>query len=230
MADGTEKKTEQSNTAQKNNANKPDWEKYALVVSIIGLIISSSLTAGLAFYSFQLTEQANRLTERSLELQNMQTNYTLAIITNPNQIAFLDGDGHFQNDTSTSCFGWLNGSVTVISPYYGTLSIYIINFTVSDDYRSLLPAKVNLTHVSPLQDYLKMYENIPVVTGLNPTFNFSFLLGASMYPDPQKLPSPQGIFVTPIGFLLLEAKIDSLTGSTFPKYFYAQIFVTIRNY
>lgn len=230
-----QKREKPSKQIQNKHGTHSDLDKIAVVLSIISLFVSGGLTA----YSFSLTNQANDLTkqantiaERSLDLQNMQSNYTFKIITNPNLITTLDGDGHFQNETNnpTTCYGWLNDSLTVISPYYGTLSIHILNFTVSDDYSFLLPDKANLTKVTPFYGYSQKYESLPVVSGLNPTFSFSFLLGSDLFPNPQKLPTlANSSTVAPIGFLLLEAKIDCLTGLTFTENFDAQIFVVIRN-
>jgi len=207
--------------SEKSNSGK--WDKIAVFISIISLAIS----LGLTIHSFDLTAQANRLTERSLELQNILTNFTSVIVANPER-GYLTDEFPYSNDTVFASYshGYLNISLTVITPHYGTLSIEVQNFTVVDYYNMLTPEKVNLTTVTKTSEYDK-YEDY-VVTGLN-KLSFSIELQARAYPNPQKLPT-NGETQFPIGVLFLEAKLlDAQTNKISTRNeFSTVIYVTIK--
>lgn len=197
------------------------WDKIAVIISIISLAISFALT----IHSFDLTEQANRLTEKSLELQKMLSNFTSLIVVNPER-GFLNVGGYYSNwTTSSNPYGYLNISLTVITPHYGILSIEEKNFSVVDYFGMLNPEKLNLTTVSYYSEY-DTYER-PVTMGVNP-LDFRLNLKAKVYPNPQKLPAnSENEF--PIGVFFLEAKLfDPHTNQTFTKEFSTIIFVTIK--
>jgi len=200
------------------------WDKIAVIISIISLAISFALT----IHSFNLTEQANRLTEKSLELQKMLSNFTSVIVVNPER-GFLNEVGYYLNGTESSSHpnGYLNISLTVITPHYGILSIEEKNFSVTDYFDMLNPEKLNLTTVSYYYEYDK-YER-SVAMGVNP-LNFRLNLKATVYPNPQKLKAhSENEF--PIGVFFLEAKLTDLqTNQTFTKEFSTIIFVTIKTF
>lgn len=230
-----EKKKNSENTASKPTAHngKKGFGKLdlAVIISIISLIVSGTF-AGIGIYlttqANDLTEQAIDIADRSLALQNMQINYSTTIITNPNQLIILDKGGNFDNETGLiACRGWLNGTITVITPSFGTLSVNVVNFTVNNVYENFDSSKTN--SVFPDTSYIHENENLPVVSGLN-QFNFTFFLESHLFPYREILPPPEHSQTISAGALLLEAKLETQTDLTISKYFYADVFVNVKNY
>jgi hypothetical protein len=209
------------------------WEKRALIISILSFILSiAGLVGSIAFssYSLNAANQANSMTEKSLEMQNMISNSTPIIVANPEHGRPLDEGGYFSNVTASSptvSRGWLNGSLTVITPHYGNVTVEIINFTVTDYYDYLIPDKENLTTVTTTLEYNYSQHVNYFISGLNP-LNFNINLEASLYPNPQRLSNlSEAIF--PIGVLFLEAKLfDAQAKITYTQVFTSVIHVTIR--
>lgn len=206
------------------------WQLYAVIVSVIfgilGLVVGLVQTK----LSYDLQSQANSLTEKNLELQNILSNFTPIITSNPTLTALYDG-GYYSNGTTSPIIsrGWLNISITVITPHYGTLSVEIENFSVSDDYRMLDPQNTNLTAVTYTPEYQFSQHLNYVVSGLN-QLNVQIPLEASFYPNPEKLPTtPNSATKFPIGYLLLQAKLlDSQTKQiTAHTYFSSDILVAV---
>lgn len=218
---------------EKNGPGK--WEKRAFTISILSFILSiASLIGTFAFstYSLNAANQANSMTEKSLELQNMISNSTPIIVANPEYGRPLDEDGYFSNLTAnfpTVSRGWLNGSLTVITPHYGDVTIEIINFTLNDYYDMLIPEKANLTTVTSTLEYNYSKHVNPVISGLN-QFTFSINLQAMLYPNPQKVPSTSSSYsIFPVGVLFLEVKLfDAQAKITYKQAFTSIIFVTIK--
>jgi len=197
------------------------WDIIAVIISIVSLVASIAFSS----YSFMLASQANELTAKSLELQNVLSNFTSVIVANPER-GFLNEGGYYSNWTmSSNHYGYLKIALTVITPHYGILSIEEKDFSVTDYYDMLNPEKLNLTTVSYYSEYDE-YES-PVVMGLN-LLNFTLNLKATVYPNPQKLQAhSENEF--PIGVFFLEAKLtDAQTNQTFTKEFSTIIFVTIK--
>ena len=117
-----------------------NWEKIAVYVSIISLAVATISTSAIAIYSFQLTTKANDIADKSLQLQIMQNNYEPKItVSNPQTVGLYHDDSFFDNwTTATECYGWLNGSINIMTPHVGTVSIVISNFSKSDDWSYLL--------------------------------------------------------------------------------------------
>ena len=213
---------------EKNGSGK--WEKRAFTISILSFILSiASLIGSISFssYSLNAANQANSMTEKSLELQNMLSNSTPIIVANPEQ-SRLDEQGYYSNMTAsfpTVSKGWLNGSLTVITPHYGNVTVEIINFTVYDYSNELVPEKVNLTRVTSTLEYNYSKHVDPIIQGLNQvTFNIN--LEASLYPNLQES-TTYALF--PIGVMYLEAKLyDAQSQITYTQLFTSLIFVTIR--
>jgi hypothetical protein len=202
------------------------WDKIAVTISIVSLIASIVFSN----YSFTLASQANELTKKSLELQNILSNFTSIIVPNPER-GFLNEGGYYFNGTTSSSNpkGWLNVSLTVITPHYGNVSVEIMNFSVSDYFNMLIPEKANLTTVSYTPEYQYSKHVGYVVSGLN-QLSFSLNLEATVYPNPQKLPSTSpSESEFPIGVLFLQAKLfDAQTDLTITQDFSTIIFVTIK--
>ena len=210
---------------------KDNWEKIAVYISIISLAVATLSTSIIAFYSFQLTDKANDIADKSLQLQIMLNGYPTKItVSNPQTVVLIHDDSFFDNWASPSeCHGWLNGTINIMTPYVGTVSLGKSNFSRSDDYSYLLPEKKNLTTVE--FDYYRQAVNDEFNVGEGLTgYNFSLPLVASLYPNPEKLPTnSDSIF--PIGYLLLEAKFVPRANSTIQsEYFWIDIFVDIKNY
>jgi hypothetical protein len=180
--------------------------------------------------SYDLQSQANSLSEKNLELQNMLSNSTPIIIANPEHSSDypLNESWPFSNltaDLPIVSTGWLNGSLTVITPHYGNVIVEIINFTAGDYSNDLNPEKVNLTTVTSTLEYNYSTHANPVIQGLNQlTFNIS--LEAMFYLNPQES-ATYSLF--PLGVMYLEAKLfDAQSQITYTQLFTSLIFVTVR--
>jgi hypothetical protein len=209
------------------------WGKGAFTISVLSLVISIiSLIASVVFaaYSLNAANQANSLTEKNLELQNQLSNFTSIIVPNPQQ-GHLDEEGYYFNGTTTPTIseGWLNGTLAVITPHYGNITVEILNFSVSDYFDMLIPEKANLTTVDYTNEYRYRTHVSYAIIGLN-QLTFAVNLEAKFYPNPQKLPSVSGSFSEfPIGVLFLKAKLfEPQTNVTTTQVFSSIIFVTVR--
>ena len=220
--------------SEKKQSEKGNWEKTAIIISIISLIVSTSLTAVIAYTSYQVIEKADNIENNSLLLQIMQNGYTPKIsVSNPQIVVLQQENSLFDNWTSpTECYGWVNGSINIMTPQVGTVSISISNFSISDDYSYLLPEKTNLTIVEPVPSYYPQGINDVYNVGEGLTgYNFSLPIEASFYPNPEKLPvNTDSIF--PIGYLLLKANFIPQATNFIPQteYFSVNIFVDVKNY
>jgi hypothetical protein len=213
---------------EKNGSGK--WQLITVVVSVVFGV--SGVFVGLVQtkLSYDLQSQANSLSEKNLELQNMLSNSTPIIVVNPEHGRPLDEGGYFSNLTAsfpTVSRGWLNGSLTVITPHYGNVTVEVVNFTVSDYFDYLIPDKVNLTTVTTTIEYNYSQHVNYFISGLNP-LNFNINLEATLYPNPQKLSNLlESTF--PIGVLFLEVKLfDAQAKISYTQVFTSIIFVTIR--
>jgi hypothetical protein len=209
---------------EKSDSRK--WDMVAVIISIVSLIASVVFSS----YSFVLANQANNLTVKSLELQNMLSNFTSIIIPSPAQ-AQLSWGGYYSNGTTspTVTTGWLNISLVVITPHYGLLYANIEDFTPSDEYQMLDTPKTHLTDVSYASGYQANQHLKYVISGIN-QLNIEIQLQASFYPNSQKLPvAPDSAVTFPIGELSLQMELfDSQTSQTTTRPFVSNIFVTVR--
>jgi hypothetical protein len=115
------------------NREQLTWDKTVAITGIIGLIIGSVLS-GFSVYqisqnqseSARLQEQANNLTQLSLELQNMTSNFQPAFIPYSIVASVRDVYSNSTLDAFGQLFdyGSLNVSLVVITPHAS-----IINFT-----------------------------------------------------------------------------------------------------
>jgi hypothetical protein len=209
---------------EKNGSEK--WQLIAVIVSVIFGV--SGVVGGLVQtkLSYDLQSQANSLSEKNLELQNMLFNFTPIITVNPER-GFLSQGGYYSIGVESAVYpyGYLNVSVTVTTPHYGVLSIEQGNFSPYSDM--LNPERINSTTVSFYSQYDKYEQNVNI--GLN-QLDFSLNLKATVYPNPQKL-QPQSESEFPLGVFFLEAKlVDPLTNKTFTNEFSTVIFVTIKTF
>jgi len=206
---------------EKSNSGK--YERITVIISIISLVVSLVLTV----YSLHLVNQANILTEKNLELQNMLSNFTSVIIANP-EVGFLYSNGFSYSNGSIYCvdhYGHLNISLRVITLHYGMISIDVKNLTDVDPQMMINPDMKNQTTVSYVYEDEK-YKDV-VVSGLN-QLNAQLDLKSTVYPDPQQLPAKGEKIQFPIGRLLLEAKLlDVQTNKTLTEEFSALIAVII---
>jgi hypothetical protein len=96
----------------------------AVIISIISLIASILFSS----YSFVLANQANSLTAKSLELQNMLSNFNSTIGPadwNLEPVGTLEESGWstFPNGTvEGTAFGYLNFSLKILTPHYAQLT------------------------------------------------------------------------------------------------------------
>ena len=201
-------------------SEKTGWEKYALIVSVIGLIVSSSLTAGLAFYSFQLTEQANTIAQKSLDLQN----YTPIIVPKTDRI-YLNYEGYLpigENQTLVYSSGLFNFSLTVFTPNDGIVEIKIENLTafeyISDS------DKLDLTRLGT--NYADSNYEQFVNSGVS-SKDFSMYLKASIYSNDEILQQQTELETDqyfPVGILYVKATFTDVLDSTVTKEFSELVF------
>jgi hypothetical protein len=220
-------KTADSKTTKKQTRN--DSGKWAKGMFILGLL---GLTSGIltSSYSFVLTQQAISMQQTALDLQKTQENFTSIIVPTIQQ-GHLDENDYYYSPTTSPIIlkGWLNGSITVISPHYGNLTVEILNFTVNDFYNMTIPEKLNLTTVDYTPEYRYSTHVHFIDHGLSQS-TFSINLQATFYPKPEKLPSESGNFTEfPIGVLFLQANLlEPQTNVTTTQVFSSIIFVYIR--
>jgi hypothetical protein len=180
--------------------------------------------------SFELANQAKELLEKNLELQNLLSNFTSMIVASPEQ-SRLDEGGYYSNGSINPVVtrGWLNISLMAITPHYGNVSVEVENFIVNDYDNKLDPEKINLTTVSYTHEYQYSQQVSNVASGLN-QLNLNLNLEATVYPNPQELPTmPQFRTSFAIGVLFLKAKLfDAQTNQTITKEFSTVVFVTIN--
>ncbi len=207
--------------AEKSDPRK--WDMVAVIISIISLIATIVFSS----YSFVLANQANSLTAKSLELQNMLSNFTSVITAKP-QVGFLYSNtfNNASNLTTVNHYGHLNVSLEVITPHYGKISIEVKNLTDIDPHRMMNPSMKNQTTVSYVWADEKFEKT--VFMGLN-SFTADLELKATTYPDYQQLPAKGESITIPIGRLLLEARLldSDANRTTTIKEFYASIAVII---
>jgi hypothetical protein len=201
---------------------KTVWQKYALIVSVIGLILTSFLTAGLAFYSFRLTEQANSIAQRSLDLQS----YTPILVLKTDLI-YLNYDGFLPvgaNQTVISSSGLFNFSLTVFTPNDGLVEIKIENFT---EFEYLSDSdKLNLTHFGTNSTYDQF-----VNSGVS-SKDFSMFLKARIYFNNEALQQQTALEIDhyiPVGVLYLKAIFTDVLNSTVTKEFSELVMISIQN-
>jgi hypothetical protein len=210
--------------ADKKDSGK--WDKRMFVLAVLGLVVGLVTSS----YGFILIHEANVIGQRNLDLQNMLSNFTSIIVPNPQQ-GHLDEDGYYSNGTTnpTISRGWLNGSITVITSHYGNLTVEILNFSVNDYFNMLIPEKTNLTTVDYTNEYRYGTHVNFIVLGLN-QLTFAVNLEATLYPNPQKLPSMSGSYSDfPIGVLFLKVKLfEPQINATTTQVFSSIVFVTVR--
>lgn len=229
-------KNSTTQVGDKNNGKKNFGKlELAVVVSIISLIVSS-IFAGysviLVNQANDLTKQANSIAEKSLDSQLMKSNFTSLIIPDTERYGvFLDGGIWHLNETNPPVYsyGFCNGSITVITPRYGTVRVEVENFTAQDVNRMLEPQFANLTTVSVDMGYQYSNHDMYAVAGMN-QLDFSIPLTALAYPSPQRLQdnySPNIPTSIRIGILHLNATfIDTQNFNTTIKFReYVSIFI-----
>jgi len=183
------------------------WNKIAVIISVISL----SISLGLTIYSFKLTEQANEISRKSLELEDILANYTSVIDAEQHAVGLLYASGFsfYPNGSieSFSSYGHLNFSLKVITPHYGNVSVEIVNFTADNSQLVLNTEKLNQTTVSYVWEDEK-YHSL-VVQGLN-SLDASLELKGVVYPDASSLPAKGETIEFPIGWLNLNATLFDL--------------------
>jgi hypothetical protein len=203
---------------------KPAWEEYALIVSVIGLIVTSSLTGALAFYSFKLTEQANSIAQRSLDLQS----YTPIIVpkTETNQI-YLNYEGYSPvgtNHTEIISSGLFNFSLTVFTPNDGLVEVRIENFT---EFEYLSDSDtLNSTFLGTNSTYDQF-----VNSGVS-SKDFSMFLKAGIYFNNEALQQQTAFEIDnyiPVGVVYLKAIFTDVLNSTVTKEFSELVMTSIQN-
>jgi hypothetical protein len=214
---------------EKNGSGR--WQLIAVIVSVIfgvsGIVVGLVQTE----VSYDLQSQANSLSEKNLELQNMISNSTPIIIANPEHSSDypLNESWPFSNltaDLPIVSTGWLNGSLTVITPHYGNVIVEIINFTAGDYSNDLNPEKVNLTTVTSTLEYNYSTHTNPVIQGLN-QLTFNVPLEAMFYLNPQRS-ATYSLF--PLGVMYLEAKLfDAQSQITYTQLFTSLIFEVVQS-
>ena len=228
----TDQRIEEKSIKKKGITIPKNWDKFAVGISLVSLVLSFVL-GFVAFQSLDLAEKANNLTEKSLELQIMQQNYPIFMSANIEPI-ILDSGGHYTiwddlYNFSTTNSGWLNGSITIITPHKGTVSINKEKFYPDDVYSNLIFNKANQTTVDFM--YPDEERDPMIVPDETNILNFSYRLRAEYYPDPNKIFTiPEDNRIIPIGYLHLEVKFETPAGLTSFEYLDSTVLVVLRNY
>ena len=153
-------------------------------VNIIGLILNLAL-AGLNVYFLY---RANEITMETLRLQNIVSNFD-SVITVNSDYAFWGKPGEYYgygNVTEhTTHYGYLNASIQIMTPHYGTVSVKLEYFNVGDS-NYLDSERKNETRLTFADEEQTKYE-YAVVTGLN-LINASLHLKVRIYPNSQNMP------------------------------------------
>jgi hypothetical protein len=153
-------------------------------VNIIGLILNLAL-AGLNVYFLY---RANEMTMETLRLQNIVSNFN-SVITVNSDYAFWGKPGEYYgygNVTEhTTHYGYLNASIQIMTPHYGTVSVKLGYFNVGDS-NYLDSERKNETRLTFADEEQTKYE-YAVVTGLN-LINASLHLKVRIYPNSQNMP------------------------------------------
>jgi hypothetical protein len=197
---------------EKSNSRK--WDMVAVIISIISLIASIVFSS----YSFVLANQANSLTAKSLELQNMLSNFNSTIGPadwNLEPVVTLEESGWsaFPNGTvEGTAFGYLNFSLKILTPHYAQLTFRVEN--LSNIAQDMLNTEMtNQTEISLASFW--HYEP-PYIIGSGLTqLNVSLPLTATIYPNSSILPEGKGNWIQfPLGTLWLEAELYDLQAQT----------------
>lgn len=190
---------------------KKDWEKYALWVSILGLIISSLLTGVIALKSFELTQQSNDIAQQSLNLQT----YPPIIAPISNRIyldEYVDYYTSGTNQTSITSGGTYNFSVSILSPIGGKLNVSIENFTAVDYANILDKDKLNKTELVNQNNLQTQINDKIISSGLNQK-DFSIPLWVRIYPDSNRMNFTDAQYF-PVGILYLKASFYDVQNMT----------------
>ena len=193
------------------------WDIIAVVISILSLVASLLFSS----YSLILANQANSLTEKSLNLQNFAS-----IIAPNTERIYLEGGGSYSvfQTESVHSFGQVNITLTIITPHYGNVTLEWKNFTPSDPYFNLDPYKINQTRVSSTTlEYSKPTRY--VVSGLN-TITFDVDFDAWIYPNRLKLDAESLVFIG--GISLKSTLFDAQSTLMTTKEFHVLVFVETR--
>lgn len=197
----------------KRSRKKPDWEKYTLVISIIGLVVTSVLTAGLTAYSFVLTDKATDIAQKSLDLQTYQP-----LVVPNTAVIYLDKGYAPDYLNQSEADGWFNFSITVLTPIGGILSVKALNYSTDGYDNFLLPEKANKTEYSTEEFQYSNHDQV-IDSGLNQK-SYSIPLKLYYYPDFSKLQDTgtSSEYIA-IGTLYLRATFRDVAGNIVVKDF-----------
>ena len=207
--------------ANENGVNK--YKKWAFYLSLVSLVTTTILTVVNLYLVIQIVE----IRRTGLELQDAMYNFDSIIVPDADIAILNDPSVYSRQDgilVKTTHYGYLNVSIQVITPHYGSISIKLKNLNVGDS-PMLDSEKRNQTEISYAFEEDE-YE-FPVVAGLN-QISANLHLKALVYPNPETLP-PQGeLEQFLLGRLFLEAELfDIQTERIFSKEFSAIIAVVM---
>lgn len=196
-------------------------------VNIIFLISNLAL----AVFNIYLLYRANEMAMENLRLQNIVSNFDPVITVNSDYAVLGKPSEYYGNDNmteQTTHYGYLNASIQIMTPHYGTLSVKLKYFNVGNsDY--LNSERKNETKLTFADEQRTEYE-YAVETGLN-VMNASLHLKVRIYPNPQNIPSEANAVQFILGRLFLEAELlDVQNQKTTTKEFSAVICVVLCNY
>jgi hypothetical protein len=200
---------------------KRNWEKYAFILSVIALVTSLVLSTYLALRSAEIAEQANNLTKQAndiaLKSLNLQ-NYPSRVVPNTARVYLDKGLPPDNFNQQSEAGGWFNFSITVLTPYGGSLSVNVLNFTTQDYDNFLLPNQMNKTWCST-EGFEYSNHNQIVDSGLSQK-DYNIPLKLYFYPDFNKLKGTgtSSEFLA-IGILYLQATFVDVSGNTITKGF-----------
>jgi hypothetical protein len=140
------------------------------------------------------------------------------------QPSSFDAVYYLMSDIPLTPTGSLNGTVTIITPHYGNITVEILNFT-SESSNYLVPEKQNQTSVTTTFEYNLTRHESPILGGLS-VYPFNIDLQASFYSQPV---TGNGSYVGfSIGLLYLDAKFyDAEAKTTYTQVFSSRIFVQV---
>lgn len=207
------------------------WNQRKDKIAILALILSIT-NFGVGIYltneSIKLNKESNEVAQRSLELQNMLSNYSSTIIIDSKHVQLFESIDldYYIDSKPTKHHGYLNVSLKIVTPHLANVSLKIKEIKIDNSYQYFLQDKENLTDVY----FLYPNENVEdiVNAGLN-QLNYNLLLGASVYLNSTQFPK-RGLTQTyPLGELTIEAELfDLQTNISLKKEFTSTVYVSLE--
>lgn len=194
------------------------WQLIAVIVSVIFGVSGVVMGSIQAKLSYDLQSQANSLTEKNLELQNILSNFNSTIGPadwNFEPVGTFEESGWstFQKGTIKGiAFGYLNISLKILTPHYAQITFKVEN--LSNIAQDMLNSEMaNQTEIAFASFW--RYETPDIIGPGLTQLNVSLPLTATIYPNSSILPEEKDDWTEfPLGTLWLEAELLDLQSQT----------------